>query len=849
MQASARRPATAPVDRWATATAALVRASFDGAGTVLAAYALLLTLAVAAIATHLRVDADPAALMADELPWRRAALEHERAFPDLHRQIVAVFDADTEDARRLLAELHGWLADAPLRAIVAPQLDSFFERHGLLYLDLPQLEALAADLDAAQPLLGRIARDPTVAGLCRTLLALLDHADALPPERVERFVDAMARSVASAAGERQTALEWTQLAMGTAESPRRQFISFLPRDRSSEDEALRAVRAAVAQLGAQWPKVRLTGEITEWDDELSAAADGALLSAALSLALVTLLLRVGLHSWRLAAIALAALVCGLMLTAAAAALAVGRLNLISIAFAALYIGLAIDFSVHLLLRWRELRLSGADARDAAAAAGRDVGGALLLCALTTAAGFYAFVPTAFRGVSELGLISGTGILIGLLTSLTLLPALLRCAGPMQADALQMPAVLLDWPHRRRAAVLAAAAACAAAAALALPLLRFDYNPMHLRPPDTDSQRIYEELVHGADTPLTAVVLAADAAATQEQAERLGQLPVVREARWLGSLLPQDQDAKLEVIADLALSAGAALPAALKLGAADVSRDRAALQALAERIGAMDAPPPAWQRLGEAIDRWLAAPGDANVLRDQLLGGLPGLLARLHASLQAQPVTADALPADLRAQWRSADGRYRIELVPAQNLDDDEALRRFADTVAAAAPDASGAPLEYVAGARTVQRAFAQAFIAAAVAIAVLLPLLLRSFADSLRAAAPLALGALLTAGLCAAIDLPLNFANIIALPLLLGAGLDNGVHLIWRARHAGGSPLAGSTGRAVLVAVLTTLSSFASLAFSPHRGMASLGLMLTLGLSIMLACSFLVLPALLKPRP
>lgn len=852
-------PDTAPAARLGDLTARAVGASFRHPGAAIAAFSILLAVAAVLVATRLRVDPDPAALMSGDLPWRRTALAHQKAFPDQHQNIVAVIDGSAGDARRTVDALRFALRDerTPIRSMSAAGLDPFFERHGLLYLDTAALEKLALELEAAQPLLGRLAHDPSVAGLMSTLQGMLEQPG-MGADR-QRLLDPVSATLESIAAGTPRALDWSAFAFPrNARAAQRHFLIINPTNRASEADALRAVRSAIASLPADAARVRLTGEIPQWVDELDAAADGAAWSALASLTLVALMLLAGLRSVRLVAIALASLIVGLVLTAGFAAWTIGRLNLISLAFAALYIGLAIDFAAHLLLRYRELMLGGDSPERAMTGAGRDVGSALLLCALTTAAAFYAFVPTSFQGVAELGLISGSGIIIGLATSLLLMPALLRLAGHRAirptAPAGRIVETLADWPFRHRRTVLLAAATAAVLALWQLPHLRFDYNPMHLKPTGTESQRVYEELVADTDSPLTASLLALDAASAARDAARLAQLPVTREVRWLQSFVPNDQPPKLAIIEDLALSIGSGWPMELQLAAVEPARDRQAMIDLRRSIADRDEQDASTQRLARALDAWLSrhpddqSPQAPTTLRDALLSGLPALLRELQLSLQAGPVDMQALPDALAREWRSADGRYRVDVVPAENLNDDDALRRFAEALHAAAPAAAGAPIEYVGGAHTVMQAFAQAFVSAIAVIAILLLLLLRSLADSLRALAPLALGALLTAGACAATGLKLNFANIIALPLLLGIGVDNGIHLLWRARHHAGNPLLGSTGRAVVIAVLTTLSSFASLTLSAHRGMASMGAMLTLGLLLMLLCSFVVLPALLPAR-
>ena len=615
--------------------------------------------------------------------------------------------------------------------------------------------------------------------------------------------------------------------------------------------------------------MRLTGSIPMWLDEMDSAFNGAIFSALASLVLVAGFLYAGLRSFNLVLSCLAALISGLILTAAFAVIGVGRLNLISIAFATLYIGIAIDYGVQFGMRYRELVANGLSSHDALTETGGKFGEALVLCALATLVGFYAFIPTSYRGVAELGVIAGTGILIGLFTSLTLLPALIEKWPPKKDSTKPLPMPrLVEWvgnlPVRNPRGMRVAALVLALMGVAALPWVKFDYNPMHLKPPHTESLEVFEDLAKGPESPLSATLLAPSAEQAEVMSKKLSALPQVSRVLSLESFVPADQDDKLATLDSLNLSLGVSVPENLILKPVDAARDIAAITALRDasrNYGGDAAAKAAAAQMADTLDTWLkhtaaVSPAEQiqrlNVLSDALLGAMPKLMGRLHRALSAGPVTLADLPADLRSQWVSADGQYRLDISPKENVNEDAALIRFADAVSAAAPQATGAPVAYVAGARTVMGAFAQAFTGAFILIALLLLLLLRSLKDTLRTLVPLVLGSLLLAAISVVIDLRLNFANVIALPLLLGIGVDIGVVILWRARNAPAdekNPVMTSTGAAVAVSALTTLTSFASLMLSVHRGMFSMGLLLTVGLLLYLACTFLVLPSLLVKAP
>ena len=239
----------------------------------------------------------------------------------------------------------------------------------------------------------------------------------------------------------------------------------------------------------------------------------------------------------------------------------------------------------------------------------------------------------------------------------------------------------------------------------------------------------------------------------------------------------------------------------------------------------------------------------------LLASLPGRLEALNASLDADYISLETLPDQLKRLWVSADGKRRIEIYPKQDMQDNRALREFVRGVQSVSPGVTGAPINNLEASDAVAAAFRQAFLYAFIAITLMLFILLTRKRDVFLVLVPLLTAALVTGGVAVLAGLPLNFANVIALPLLLGIGVDSGIHIIHRFRTDlpdGRNILATSSARAVIVSSLTTMGGVGNLALSPHAGTASMGMLLTLGIGVTLACMLLVLPALLtvvgRPR-
>ena len=821
---------------------------------------------------HLGINTDTADMISPELPWRRDFIAYRQGFPARDRNIAIVVDAATLDAAAgFAADLALALRREPERfhSVFAAGEGEFFERNGLLYLSTLELEDLGDRLAAAQPLLGLLSDRFNGAGVVSVVGVTLGAAGTPPRDSApaDALYTELARTLAAAANGERRALAWRELVMGPQGGSPRALVLVQPaldfdRVRPARD-AIERIREVAAELkAAQDPavRVRLTGTIALEDEELASVASGATWTGLSSLALVILVLWWALRSPVEIGISLVTLLAGLVGTTAFAALAVGHLNLLSVAFAVLYLGLGADFVLHLFLRFRELRAQGRGVDAALIETAHGVGTSLLIAAATTAVGFYAFMPTPFDGVSELGLIAGTGILISLVYSVTLLPALV-VAIPARFDA--QPAAVFPRPPawlRRPRFVIPVAAVLAFASLLALPHVGFDGDPIHLRDPDTESVQALRDLAADGTAPLyDLVALADDAATAQRWAREVAGLPEVRRVVTIDSLVPGDQDTKQLVLEDIGLVMGPSF-AALAEQAPDAEGLQAALWQLRATLSARSANSAGQRSLLDAVTALLAdldargAEGSRERLRaldSDLTTGLARALGRLATGLTARPFVRADLPPELAARYVNAAGQELIEIAPAENVADREAAERFVASVRAVVPNATGLPVVYEEAAATVVRSFQLAFAYAFAMVFLLLFAFLRRLGDIVLVVLPIVFASAVTAAVTVWLGIPFNFANIITLPLLVGIGVDNGIHLVHRMRTEPpehGDPLATSTSRAVVACALTTIASFGSLAFSPHIGMASMGQVLTLGMTITLLTTLLLTPAMLRTR-
>ena len=853
-------------------------------------YALSLVL-LASVATgallyytvnNLGINTDTAEMLSETLPFRRNYKAFKTAFPQYDDALLIVIDAETpelaQDASAALAAQLESSSDLFL-SVYLPGGDTFFQKHGLMYLSPAELQDLADNLAQIQPFLGRLTRDQTLRGLFSMLTAGVDAAMEGEDLDLTPVFDRIQLVIEASIEQRQYNLSWQELMLGTDLTPddRRRFILTKPQLDYSKpfpaEVAMKEARRLAKNLHLiedNGVRVRLTGDAALEYEELLSVTRGAGIAGILALIMVGIVLFLGLGSPRLVLTTLVTLIMGLIWTASFAAAAVGHLNLISVAFAVLYIGLSVDYAIHFCLRYKELIQQGVPHSTALEQTARDIGSSLVLCSLTTAIGFYAFIPTVFEGVAELGLISGTGMFISLIANLTVLPALLSLI-PLAPDTLSVKperkgvaAKLLALPNRNGRLIRTAALVIGLGASLLLPHVSFDNNPMNLRDPDSESVATFKELLaQSKNSPWTLNVLASSRDAAASFALSLSELEPVDMSLTLEKFVPTDQEEKLAIIEEIELIVGPEISENSNQPPLNAEEQIGSLRdfsaTLENYIITMPAAPfsKTASRLHDTLSRFFAELSTQDPamraqtlgnLQTSLLSSLPARLDALATSLEAEEVTREDLPEDLREHWVSKDDHYRVTVFPRENLNDSAAMRRFVAAVRTVAPDAIGFPVIYLEAGDAVVKAFKQAFLMALVAVTVLLLILLRPKSDTLLVLLPLLLAGVLTGAASVVVKIPFNFANVIALPLLLGIGVDSGIHMVHRMRAAppaGGQVLETSTARAVLYSSLTTICSFGNLAVSPHRGMASMGVLLTIGIGFTLICTLVVLPALM----
>jgi hopanoid biosynthesis associated RND transporter like protein HpnN len=834
--------------------------------------ALLATGALAYIATHFAMTTDSSALISPNVDWRLNERRMDAAFPQNGDSIAIVIDGATPElaedtATRLTAKL---IADrAHFKRVIRPDGSPFFAREGLLFGSEADVSATTARMIEAQPFLGPLAADPSlrgIAGALGTMIEGVKRGDAKLAQ-IDRPMLALSNTIDAQLQGKPAFFSWQALlgdTKGGLQAPKRRLILVTPvlnyGDLQPGADAGDAVRAAARTLAADpahGVTVRLTGSVPLSDEEFASLADKAWLVGSAMIGAMLLTLWLATRSARIVGAIMATTLVGLFMTTALGLAVVAQFNLISVAFIPLFVGLGVDFGIQISVRFQAENRDQADIRSSIGAAAAALGPSLLLAAGAVCLGFLAFLPTAYVGIAELGIIAGMGMIVALAISVTLLPALIVLLRPqrLRPEAPALALARLDgFLLRRRRLVLWAFAVSMLLSVASLLFVRFDFNPLNLRDAKGEAMATLTDLMHDPDrNPNTIDILAPDLSSARRQAVQLAALPEVGRVVTLDSFVPADQAPKLATIADaqtlLDLTLNPIIPMPPASDAETVAALRQTAAALQAAAGtSQNAAADHARKLARAFTALAAARPDQRArIETALVTPLNVMLDQMRASLTAEPVTLATLPADLRGEWIARSGAARIQLLPRGDANDNATLARFTKAVRAVAPDATGVAVSTQAAAHTVAMAFVQAGALAFVIISLLLFAVLRDVREVLFTLAPVVLSGFLTLGTCVLIGQPINFANIIAFPLLFGVGVAFHIYFVMAWRNGATDLLQSSLARAVFFSALATGAGFGSLWLSNHPGTASMGKILMISLAWTLVCALIFEPSLLGP--
>ena len=829
---------------------------------------LLAAVAVTYDVARFSITTDTENLIANDLPWRHRQADFANAFPQ--KDILVVVTAPTpENSEQAANALETELARHTdlFRSVVQPDGGKFFQQNGLLFEPLSDVKGSMTGLSGADFLVGTLAADPTLRGAMKALSFAADgvHGGEIKLDQLVWPLSLTEKTLSDVLAGKPATFSWQSLVQGAPPQTAqlRHFIevqpvldySALQPGRKATDGIHRA--AADLQLAEKFgAAVQLTGAVPMNDDQFAVIRQSALRDTLVALFGTLIILWLALRSWKIVAAVAFSVVVGLATTAALGLALVGAFNLLSIAFFVLFVGLGVDFGIQFSVRYRSERHDCDDLHEALRRAAREVAAPLTLAAAATAAAFFSFLPTPYRGLSELGLIAGSGMLVAFLCSITLVPAVLALLSPpgeASPVGFSKLASLDDLLQRHRIVVIAGTFLVVIAGAPLLFHLPFDFNPINLQDPKAASVMTYREL---QGNPLTsgseAEVVTKSLADADSTAKRLAALPQVLRVLTLNSFVPDDQDQKIAIIKAAATRLHGALEPKREPAPSDkdtVDAIRSAAENLSKVAGSATGPgAEAARKVSSLLIRLAQSDAGARKLAEAAVA--PSLsydLERLRNSLDPQLVTIKNLPKDLARDWLLPDGRARVQVLPKGDPSNVNVLRDFATSVLATEPSATGPAISLYESGKTVIDAFVEAGILALVAIVILLLIALRRVTDVLLTLIPLLLAGAVTLEICVLTGTVLNFANIIALPLLLGVGVAFKIYYILAWREGKTGLLQSSLTRAVIFSAMTNAVAFGSMWSSSYPGMSSMGKMMALALLCTMAAAVLFQPVLMGP--
>jgi hypothetical protein len=654
---------------------------------------------------------------------------------------------------------------------------------------------------------------------------------------------------------------------------KKHLLIFLTPGKKNEGPALAALRETMAALKADFPDVSagVTGQKALDEDEKALAFKDIRLATFLSLIGLAALLIIFWRGIRRALLTVAVLVIALCVTFGLTTLFIGHLNLLSVTFAPMLLGLGIDYAIHWFARYSEVRHSSATTGEALAATMDKVGPAILLAGLCASLSFFPLVLTGFKGLSELGLICAMGLAVTTAATLCLLPALIVLFDRFRIGLIRGAATDETRPLVKttghRAFFLVGLAVCASGLSLWGALkVRFDLNMLHLQSKSAESVVWENKLIEGSKhASIYGALFARSFQEIDEKTRALERLATVAEVSSIRDVLPKDQEHKILLLKEMKplLDDIRSIPA--PSGPVDVNRLNKVFSRI--RFKMIDSSSPEWgaarplqaqmQEVRRLID---AIRNDFDAIERPKLRGrlkrfetlmfidLNDKLSLLYENMETKPLTIQDLPKALRDRFVGPDNLYLLRIFPAGNVWDPQFLATFVRDLRSVDPDVTGDPVTLSVFTKAFRDAVVKAALYAVVFIVIFLTITLRSPVSVLAALAPFVMGTLWTLGLMHVFAIDLNLANTIFMPLVVGAGVEYGIIVVQRwkqSRHPAAFSLPVSTGMGVVVAGLSTTVGFCSLMISRHQGIHSLGVLTTIGSLCVLGAAVLFLPALL----
>lgn len=818
------------------------------------------------------MNSDNSLLIRQDTHWKQVNQEFLNTFPQYDQNTFVVVSGNKPNevsnvARHLASNIRA--NDSVFRTVYSPASSQFAQDHALLYLEPDTLNDTISKLADAQPFLTAVATDDSLRSVLELVLDALNSDESLPTG-FTRMLDALSSAAEQALTGDSKPISWRDELFQVEDDTFYQVIFIQGQQNFGEDlpnaQIIEALQSTISDLSHPYRDrvtIRLTGQVPLEHQEIVSALDSAQLAGTLALIILVLVLTWGIRSvWIVAAVYLTMIV-GLIWTAAFAMFAIGQYNTISIIFLVMFIGLGVDFAVHICLKFQEARLR-LDKMNALIETGTELGPAIMLCGVTSAIGFLAFVPTEYIGLAEMGIISGGGMIIAVVLSLTLIPVFFAVSGdPRPATDVPFAGLLSRVVAENSKLTSYITFGVAAVLTLIATQAQFDYSTLSLKDPKSEAMETLIELQReDIITDFALTYVADDLDAANNAREKLEELAVVSDVKTPTDYLPVDQKENLYILEDArffldSLFAPPPPPVPwedenllLMLSGIDTSLHNT-LRKPGLGPDTNDNSPElvaSLTRFRKTVSDLQEASSDTRALYSELI--VPPIKSEiewLKTALEPEEVTFERLPLRLQERLIAKDGRAVVSITPEEDVVPVEAMRRFTTDVMAVVPEITGRPVLDLGIGDIVITAFQTAILIAVFVIFLILLITLRSLVDSILVFIPLAMTAMLTLSVSVLIDLPLNMANVVVIPLIFGLGVDNGIHIVKRFHQSSSveALVHSSTPKAVFLSNLTTLGTFCALSFSSHQGIYSIGVLLTIGLTSLIFLTLVSLPALL----
>nr|PMI00378.1 hypothetical protein BCU55_11490 [Shewanella sp. 10N.286.48.A6] len=817
---------------------------------------LMTTIAIIYSKNNFVVDSNLDRLVQQNAPWKDNLTKTVNEFGDSENGLVIVVSGDNHQQVQTMTEaLQADFSAQPLfNDVFAPATLPWLKQQALWLLPEQDFIDFNANVASIMPKLQAVmsveangTTGQNDAGI--QLLAQLNHAIETDDIKAAKLLINVLNQLAA----KQGSVDWFEVLMPPSRGTIYQIITLNAQPQNDQKQPNKYIIETAQNIIHQYSdndavQIRITGQTALDYDEISDANNSVTLAGTMSLIGLIVVLGFGIRSLRIIVASYVAVIIGLVWTLALGLFLVGSYNTISIVFLVMFIGLGVDFAIHFCLRLREEQALQPTNYASLIAAIRGTFTPLSLCALTSAIGFLGFYPTAYTGLAELGVISAAGMAMGLLATFIVIPTFFFICGYPRAHGFKANIATEEgdtqfqyasdddfWLPKHHKMVVFLAVIALAISGYGASKMEFDFSTLVLKSVKSESVRTLEEIQQqGLTSSYQMMMLATSRQQAAKWQSQLSGLAEVSNVISINSFLATDRASKQAALLQTLAAANAPIESLDSLASLQQNLVRAdyAQGVIAQRT--LD-----WLKNNDEFTL-------VSQINQHALAPLQVMQQSLIQLLQAPIPSYDDIPTVLAQRYKN-EQYLLVVAYPAGDMRDVKQLDRFIKLVQDVAPNATGRPVAEQQVGNIIINAFLQAITYSLLLIAVILLLALKHKRDVILTFIPLLLTTLSTMAVAHWSGQALNMANIIVIPLIFGLGVDNGIHIVERFRAVGSARAfyQSSTPRAAVLSSLTTMATFGSLLLADHRGMYSIGFLLTIAIGFLLFYSLTVLPALL----